>query len=142
MPRYKATNFDQITMIPVDFNSQLSPGTFEYTLDYLIENKLDLSIFDHRYKNDVTGATAYHPKILLKVILMAYSRGITSSRDIKKLCQENIIFMALSRDSRPHFTAIAGFVSNLPMEIEDLFAGVLALCDKMGLIGRRVFCFA
>lgn len=139
MPRYKPTNFDQITMIPVDFNSQLSPGTFEYTLEYLIENELDLSIFDHRYKNDDTGAPAYNPKILLKVILMAYSRGITSSRDIEALCQENIIFMALSRDSRPHFTTIAGFVAKLPMEIDDMFGGVLALCDEMGLIGKNMF---
>jgi transposase len=139
MPRYKPTNFDQITMIPVDFKSQLSPGTFGYTLDYLIENKLDLSIFDHRYKNDETGAPAYSPKILLKVILMAYSRGVTSSRDIERRCQENIIFMALSRDSRPHFTTIANFVSRLPMEMEDLFAGVLALCDEMGLIGKNMF---
>ncbi len=73
---------------------------------------------------------------------MAYSRGITSSRDIERLCQENIIFMALSRDSRPHFATVAGFVSQLPMEMEELFAGVLALCDEMGLIGQRVFCFA
>ena len=139
MPRYKPTNFDQITMIPVDFKSQLSPGTFEYTLDYLIEHKLDLSIFDGRYNNDKTGATAYDPKILLKVVLMAYSRGVTSSRDIEQLCQENIIFMALSRDSRPHFTTIAGFISKLPLEMEDLFAGVLALCDDMGLIGKNMF---
>ena len=139
MPRYKPVNFDQITLIPVDFKSQLSPGTFEYALDYLIENKLDLSIFDHRYQNDKTGATAYHPKILLKIILMAYSRGITSSRDIEQLCRENIIFMALSCDTRPHFTTIASFVSKLQMEMEDLFAGVLALCDEMGLIGKNMF---
>jgi len=135
MPRYKPVNFDQITLIPVDFKSQLSPGTFEYALDYLIEHKLDLSIFDRRYQNDKTGATAYNPKILLKIILMAYSRGITSSRDIEQLCQENIIFMALSCDTRPHFTTIANFVSKLQIEMEDLFAGVLALCDEMGLIG-------
>ena len=55
MAKYKPTNFDQITLIPVDFKSQLSPGTFEYTLDYLIENEMDLSIFDHRYQNDDTG---------------------------------------------------------------------------------------
>ena len=55
MPRYKPTNLNQITMIPVDFISQLSPGTFEYRLEYLIENELDLSIFDQRYKNDDTG---------------------------------------------------------------------------------------
>ena len=139
MPRYKPTDFHQITMIPVDFKSQLSPGTFEYTLDYLIEHELDISIFDQRYKNDKTGATAYDPKILLKIILMAYSRGITSSRDIEKLCEENIIFMALSCDSRPHFTTIANFVTKLPMEMENLFAGVLAACDEMGLIGKNMF---
>jgi hypothetical protein len=38
MPRYKPTNFDQITMIPVDFNTQLSLGTFEYTLSCREEN--------------------------------------------------------------------------------------------------------
>lgn len=140
MPKYKPNNFNQITMIPVDFNSQLSPGTFEYTLEYLIENKgLDLSLFDNRYKNDETGATAYDPRILLKVILMAYSRGTTSSRAIEKLCQENIIFMALSRDSRPHFTTIAGFVANLPTEVDEMFGGVLAVCDEMGLIGKNMF---
>ena len=73
------------------------------------------------------------------MILMAYSRGITSSRDIEQLCRENIIFMTLSRDSRPHFTTIAGFINKLPMQIEDLFAGVLALCDEMGLIGKNMF---
>lgn len=139
MPRYKPTNFYQITMILVDFSSQLSPGTFEYTLDYLVEHKLDLSFFDQRYKNDKIGATAYNPKILLKTILMAYSRGITSSRDIEKLCEENIIFMALLRDTRPHFTTIANFISKLPLEMDDLFAGVLALCDEMGLLGKNMF---
>ena len=126
-------------MIPVDFNSQLSPGTFEYTLEYLIENELDLSIFDGRYKNGDTGAPAYNPKILLKVILMAYSRGITSSRAIERLCRENIIFMALSRDSRPHFTTIADFVARLPMEVDEMFGGVLAVCDELGLIGKNMF---
>ena len=139
MARYKPVNIDQITMIPVDFKSQLSPGTFEFALDYLIEHKLNLSIFDHRYQNDKTGATAYNPKILLKIILMAYSRGVTKSRDIEQLCRENILFMALSCDTRPHFTTIASFVSKLQMEIEELFAGVLALCDEMGLIGKNMF---
>ncbi|MBU2647581.1 transposase, partial [bacterium] len=80
--------------------------------------------------NDITGASAYDPRILLKVILMAYSRGVTSSRVIEKLCLENMIFMALSRDSRPHFTTIANFISKLPLEMADLFSDVLTLCGE------------
>ncbi len=49
---------------------------------------------------DETGASAYDPAILLKIILaMRYSRGITSSRKIAQCCQENVIFMALSEEA-------------------------------------------
>jgi transposase len=139
MPRFKHTNYDQIKMIPVDFKSQISTGTFEHTLDYLIEEELDLSIFDHRYKNDKAGATAFDPKVLLKIVLLAYSRGITSSRRIEKLCKKNIIFIALSCDSQPHFTTIADFITKLPSEIGTIFKDVLYICDSMDLIGREMF---
>ena len=139
MPRFKPTNYHQIKMIPVDFKSQLSPGTFEHTLDYLIEEQLDLSIFNHRYNNDQTGASAYDPKILLKIVLLAYSRGVTSSRQIEQHCRENIIFIAISCDSQPHFTTIADFISKLPMEIETIFRDVLMICDDLGLIGKQMF---
>ncbi len=139
MPHFKHTNYDQIKMIPVDFKSQLSPGTFEHTLDYLIEKQLDLSIFNHRYKNSKTGATAYDPKVLLKIVLLAYSRGITSSRKIEQLCRENIIFIALSCDSQPQCTTIANFISKIPAKIETIFRDILFICDDMGLIGRLMF---
>ncbi len=139
MPRFKHTDYNQIKIIPVDFKTQLSPGTFEHALDYLIEEELDLSIFNHRYNNDLTGATAYDPRVLLKIVLAAYSRGVTTSRQIEQLCRENIIFMALSCDTQPHFTTIADFVSKLSAEIETIFADVLVLCDSMGLIGRQMF---
>ena len=41
-----------------------------------MDNRLDMSIFDERYKNDNTGAPAYDPAILLKIVIYAYSRGI------------------------------------------------------------------
>jgi hypothetical protein len=52
MARYKPHNYDQQKLIPIDFSSQIVPGTFEYTLNYLIDHELDLSIFDDRYHND------------------------------------------------------------------------------------------
>jgi glutaconyl-CoA decarboxylase len=63
-------------------------------------------------KKYVDMAPAYDPKILLKIILFAYSRGVVSSRKIERACRENVIFMALSTDSRPHFTTIADFISS------------------------------
>jgi transposase len=139
LARYKPYSYAQGKFIPIHFEKQILPGTFEYTLSHLIDNELDLSIFDCRYRNDETGATAYDPRILLKIILYAYSRGIVSSRRIAQACRENIIFMALSADTRPHFTTIADFISSLDREIVHLFRDVLVLCDEMGLIGREMF---
>jgi len=137
--RYKSYSYAQGKFIPVHFEKQIIPGTFEYSLNYLIDHKLDLSIFDERYRNEETGATAYDPKILLKIILFAYSRGIVSSRRIAQACEENIIFMALSCDTKPHFTTIADFVSTMDKEITRLFREVLLVCDDMGLIGKEMF---
>ena len=139
MARYKEYDYRQGKFIPISFDKQILPGTFEYTLNYLIDNELDLSVFDARYSNDDTGAPAYDPAILLKIILYAYSRGITSSRKIEQCCKENIIFMALSADTRPHFTTIADFISTLDQEIVKLFLEVLLVCDEMGLIGKEMF---
>lgn len=123
MARYKHYNYDQAKLLPISFSRQILPGSFEYTLSYIIDNTLDLSVFESRYKNDDTGAPAYDPAILLKIVLYAYSRGITSSRDIEQCCRENIVFMALSADSQPHFTTIASFISSMAEEITPLVSG-------------------
>ncbi|ATC95083.1 hypothetical protein PTUN_a2627 [Pseudoalteromonas tunicata] len=71
------------------------PGTFEYVLCYIVENKLDLSGFDAWYHNDKTGAAAYSPSVMLKIILLGYAYGLISSRRIAKACKNNILFMRL-----------------------------------------------
>ncbi len=81
--------------------AQLQPGTFEYTMNYLVDHEMDLSVFEARYHNDETGAPAYDPAVLLKVILFAYSRGITSSRRIAQACEENVCLrQSLTRAAR------------------------------------------
>ena len=139
MARYKDYDYSQGKFIPIHFDRQILPGTFEYSLHYLIDNEIDLFLFDTRYRNDEMGAPAYDPAILLKIILYAYSRGITSSRDIAKCCRENVIFMALSADTQPHFTTIADFISTSGQEIIHLFLEILLICDEMGLIGKEMF---
>jgi transposase len=126
-------------MLPVDLAQQLLPGTFEHALNHLLDHEIDLSWFDARFCNDETGATAYPPAMLLKVVLFAYSRGVVSSRGIERACREQVTFIALCGDSSPHFTTIANFVSTVGEDIARVFAAVLAICDRQGLIGREMF---
>src|SRR5690606_13634114 len=99
----------------------------------------DLSVFDARYANDETGRLAYDPKILLKVVLYGYYKGIISSRRLAEACRRNIVFMALSADTRPHFTTLASFVSELDREIVSLFRDVLLYASELDLIGKQLF---
>lgn len=126
-------------MVVVNFEDQLQPGTFEHAVHYLVDHKLNLSGFDSSFNNDDNGRPAYDPAILLKIILFAYSKGITSSREIQWCCQFNILFKALSCDSVPHFTTIAHFISAYPGEMEKLFEQVLLVCDEQGLLGNELF---
>jgi transposase len=138
MARYKHIDTSP-RFLAVDLQRQLLPGTFEYALNHLIDHELDLTSFDTRFKNDVTGAAAYPPAMLLKIVLFAYSQSIISSRDIEAVCRHHVTFIALSGDTQPHFTTIAGFVSSLADDIARVFTQVLYLCDRQGLIGREMF---
>lgn len=139
MPKFKPYDYNQSAMIVINYADQLQPGTFEHAIHHLIDSKLDLSIFYPVYQNDDGGRPAYDPAILLKIILFAYSKGITSGREIQWCCEANVIFKALSCDSIPHFTTIASFVSSYPKQIESLFEQILLVCHQQGLLGNELF---
>lgn len=138
MARYKVVDLSP-RFLAVDLEKQLLPGSFAHAVHHLLDHDFDLSGFDVRYRNDETGASAYPPGMLLKIILCAYAEGVVSSRGIERLCREHVTFIALSGDSAPHFTTLAAFVSGLGNDVARLFAQVLYLCDRQGLIGRQMF---
>ncbi|GHV48879.1 hypothetical protein AGMMS49546_39610 [Spirochaetia bacterium] len=69
MAVFKGTLF-----VKVDLNKQLIPGSFEFALNHIV-NTLDISCFDPSYQNDETGAPAYSPEVLLKIVFYCYSTG-------------------------------------------------------------------
>ncbi|WP_210756882.1 IS1182 family transposase [Caldichromatium japonicum] len=139
MPKFKPCNYDQMVMLPISLENQILPGSLEHTIHEVVEKHMDLSVFDQRYNNDETGATAIHPKILLKVILLAYARGLLSSRQIERACVENVTFIALACGYSPDHSTIANFVSTMQAEIESLFCDVLLVCEEMNLLGGSHF---
>jgi transposase len=138
MARYKYIDTNP-KFLPVDLARQLLPGTFEHAVNHLLDNDIDLSSFDASFRNDETGAPAYQPAMLLKIVLVAYAHGVVSSRGIERLCRDHVIFVALCGDQAPHFTTIANFVSRLGDDIARVFGAVVAICDREGLIGHKMF---
>ena len=138
MARYKPVDRSP-RFLPIVLEDQIQPGTFEHALDLLVDTALNLSALDARFRNDETGASAYNPRVLLKIVLLGYSRGLISSRSIERACRDNVVFMALSGDAAPAWTTIAKFIRELGDEIQPLFQQVLLVCDGQGLIGKEVF---
>ncbi|MDR2633449.1 MAG: hypothetical protein LBC51_07495 [Treponema sp.] len=73
MPRYKYFDTSQGLFLTVSLDQQLIPGSFEHTLNYLID-QFDLSAFNAAFHNDRLGAPAYPPDVMLKIIFYCYSR--------------------------------------------------------------------
>ncbi|RPJ33298.1 MAG: hypothetical protein EHM27_18170 [Deltaproteobacteria bacterium] len=63
MAKYKPYDYSQRVMIPVSLEEQLVPGTLEFAIQTLVEDRMDMAVFEERYQNDETGRTAYDPKI-------------------------------------------------------------------------------
>jgi transposase len=139
MARYKHYDYAQTVMVPVALEKQLAPGTLEFAIHILVQRYVDTSIFASSYKNDDTGCPAYDPKVLLKVVLLAYSRGIISSRKIEQACRENVTVMALACGLAPDHSTIAAFVSSVKDEILSLFRAILLVCEEQGLLGGTHF---
>lgn len=126
-------------MLPINLESQIEKETLEWVIREFVDNGLDTSMFDERFKNDETGRTAYDPKILLKIILFGYSRGLRSSRELERACNENIIFIALACGQTPDHTTISKFISSMQKECIIVFRDILLFCDKYGLLGGTAF---
>ena len=109
MARYKPQDRNSL-LLPVVLSEQIVPSSFSFALDYLVDHELDLSAMDAKFRNDEVGASAYDPRVMLKIVLLAYSQGLISSRAIERACLRNVQFIAISGDSQPSHAHIAKFV--------------------------------
>jgi transposase len=138
MAKYKERQCNGV-FVPVVFEEQLQVGTFEWALNHLVDHELDFAPLDKRFRNDVTGATAYDPRTLTKIVLLGYSRGLISSRKIERACVQNTVFMAIGGGAQPSYGQIAKFVRLVAPDLAPLFGQVLQTCDRLGLIGKAMF---
>ena len=87
MAKYRTSDAaaGQGLFLSVNLKEQLLPGSFEYMLNEIVGTKIDMSVYDRKYKNDLTGASAVPPSTLLKLIFYGYYKGSKSSRKIYEL---------------------------------------------------------
>jgi transposase len=129
-PVFKEYVQGQVVLMPADLEGQIPPKHLVRVVSAAIE-RMDLRSLLAQYKGG--GTSSYHPKMLLKVLVYAYTQQLYSSRKIAKALRENIYFMWLSGNQQPDFRTINRFRSEVVKDvIEDIFTSVLEL-----LIGEK-----
>jgi len=131
-PVFKEYRMGQMVLLPMDLEEEIEPNHLARVVSAAIE-KLDLGVVYEQYKGG--GTSSYHPKMLLKVLIYAYSQQIYSSRKIAKGLRENIYFMWLSGNSHPDFHTINRFRGVVIKEtITEIFAAVLTILVEGGYV--------
>ncbi|OKP80625.1 transposase [Paenibacillus helianthi] len=119
---YIQYTMDQLCL-PMDLEEDIPPNHLVRVVNSAV-NRLDDTIFDAAYPGG--GRDSYHPKMLTKVIIYAYTQRMYSSRQIAKVVRENIPFMWLAGRQRPDFRTINRFRSQRMKDVlETLFTAVL-----------------
>ena len=129
---FKSDNQNQVLLFPGRLDENI-PAVHPARVVNEIVDKLDISDLLQEYKGG--GTSAYHPRMLLKILIYGYLNNIYSSRKIARQLTENIPFMWLSGRQTPDFRTINDFRSKrLKGRIDSLFTNVVHLMCEEGFV--------
>ena len=122
---------DQTMLFPPSLGELIEKNDICVIINDVVE-KIGVKGIENKYVEE--GNPAYHPKMMVKLYIYAYARGIRSSRKISQALKENIKFWYLSGKQNPDFRTISDFRKNHICEIRNLFKEVVQLCIDMGMV--------
>ncbi len=122
----------QPTLLPQNLEELIPEDHLVRVVNRVIDN-LDLEPILSEYKGG--GTSSYHPRMMLKVLVYAYTQKVNSSRQIAKALRENVNFMWISGNNRPDFRTINRFRSSVMKDgIEVVFTEVLQYLIEEGYV--------
>jgi transposase len=132
--RFRVCSHDQPFLLPPSLQDWLPENHLARFVAEVI-NELDLSsIYASYERSDGRGLAAYHPALMVRLLLYGYCIGVTSSRKIEQATYDNVAFRYLSADQHPDHDTLAAFRQQHLQTLADLFVQALRLCQKAGLV--------
>jgi len=125
---------------PIEFNQRLLfpsnifdllPDDHECYLYNDIFQQLDTSSLESKYST--RGQNAYHPKLIVSILIYSYSQGVFSSRQIERRCNEDLSFMYIAGMNCPNFRVLSDFRKNNSDFFHECFKQSVMLAMELGL---------
>ena len=130
---YRPYEPEQPFLLPPSLRDWLPEDHLAYFISDTID-QLDLKAFHLRYQGDGRRNQPYHPTMLAKVLIYAYSTGVFSSRRIAAKLVDDVALRLLAAGNRPDFRTINRFRQQHLDTFSKLFVEVVRLAQKMGLV--------
>jgi transposase len=130
MANFFEYNPEQAYLLPPSVREVLGEEHLCFFVHRVVE-KLDLREFEQGYGDE--GHPAYHPSLLLKVWLYAYTLGVTSSRRLEQRVREDLAFRYLAGGAQPDFWALNEFRKRHGRAMNDVFTQVVELARSLGI---------
>lgn len=128
---------DQMYLMPPSLQEWVKEGSLVSFLSDVVEELASagrLAGFYAQYREDGWGAAAYHPVMMVKVLLYGYSNGVVSSRKIARALEQDVGFRYLASNQQPDYRTVNTFRTAHREALEGLFVDVLELCKEAGLV--------
>lgn len=130
---FKQHHRNQAFLLPPRFSDFLGDGHEAVILDEFLQ-ELDMTPLEQSYRNAHGGSSAYHPAILLAVLIYGYMNGIFSSRKIAKSLSQDLAFMYLAGNTKPDFRTLARFRKEKGAYLETTMMHVVLKARELGLV--------
>jgi len=127
---FRSYDQNQPFLLPPSLQDFVDEGHPAHLVNDLVE-QLDLTALEARYGN--LGQPAYHPRLMVKVILYGFTVGIFSSRALQRACRENLAFKYLAGMETPAFRTFIGFRQRHREEMKAVFVQTVKLARSLGL---------
>jgi transposase len=131
--RFRHYDQSQSFLLPPSLDDWLPENHEARFISEVVDTLLDLSGVYDSY-TEASGAPPYDPAMMLKLLLFAYSTGVTSSREMERRCHVDVAFRWLSANAAPDYRSLSRFRRRHLGAIDALFVQVLALCAEAGLV--------
>jgi transposase len=129
---FKTYNQAQAMLLPPSLGELIAEEHLVRVVNRVVD-EINIQSLLAKYKGG--GPSAYHPRMMLKVLVYAYAERIYSSRQIEKAWRENVNFMWLSGLNQPDHRTINGFRGErMKGVIEEVFGSVVAVLVAGGHI--------
>jgi transposase len=100
-----------------------------------VVDELDLGAIEAPIQEkDPRGEKPYAPQMMVALLLYGYGTGVFSSRKLARATWTDLGARVIAAESHPHFTTINQFRLDHRAALADLFAQILGLCQKAGMV--------